>query len=326
VKELIMPDRNFAAADIGTNSFHLIIVKAGEDGSFTIIDREREVIRLGSQTGKELNHLSKEEIGKGVGVLKRFKKLADFYKAELHAVATSAVREANNSNEFLDSALSETGINIEVIDGKKEAEYIYKGARYSLQFRDKKLLCCDIGGGSTEYILGYNEKIIFSESIKIGAVRLSKKFFPDFILTGDRIRDCSKYIEEQIRIYTGTDHNEKFDIAVGTSGTILSVAQMINFRKTRMKRESLNGFLFTKTDLDDISAEILSRATPELRINIEGIEYKRADIIPAGILILNKSFELFNIKEMIVSEYALREGVVLSLMEKEGRYLIDKKV
>lgn len=311
-----MQSKNYAAVDIGTNSFHLVIVKVGSNGSLTLIDREKEVIRLGSQNGNELNHISNEEISKGIIILKNFNKLAEFYNADLHAVATSAVREADNKQEFLEKVFEETSIEIEVIDGRKEAEYIYKGVRKYFPYNDKKLLCLDIGGGSTEFILGKNDNIIFGESVKIGAVRLSKKFFPDFVLTDDGINNCNEYIEQQIRLNEKINYNEKFDLTVGASGTILAVAGMINYRKDVKKSGSLTRLIFTKTELDKLTKEILEKKTPEQRINLEGMEYKRADIIPAGLLILQKSFELFNIKEMIISEYALREGVVLSLLEK----------
>jgi exopolyphosphatase / guanosine-5'-triphosphate,3'-diphosphate pyrophosphatase len=311
-----LQSKNFAAVDIGTNSFHLIIVKVGEDNSLTILDREKEVIRLGFQKGNELSYISEEEIEKGINILKKFKKLADFYDAKLHAVATSAVREAENKEEFLNKVLKETSIEIEVINGKKEAEYIYKGVRKALPYNDKKLLCLDIGGGSSEFILGYNDEIIFGESIKIGAVRLSKKFFPDFILNDERVEKCKQYVEYQIKSNEQINFNEPFDYAVGASGTIIAVAGMIKLRKSGMKDKSLNEFIFTKEELEKLTSEILEKITPEQRINIEGMEYKRADIIPAGLLILEKSFELFNIKEMIISEYALREGVVLSMLEK----------
>ena len=311
-----MQNKNYAAIDIGTNSFHLIIVKVEENGALTILDREKEVIRLGSQKGNELSHISEEEIDKGLSILKSFKKLADVYNAKVHAVATSAVREAENKKDFLDKVLIETGIKIEIINGRKEAEYIYRGVRKALHYKNKKLLCFDIGGGSTEYILGFNDKIIYGESIKIGAVRLSKKFFPDFLLNEDAIEKCKQYIEHEVKSNKEINFNESFDYAVGASGTILAIAGIINFNRNEKKLKSLNGFIFSKEELREVTNKILEKKTPGERINIEGMEYKRADIIPAGLLILQKSFEIFNIKEMIISEYALREGVVLSMLEK----------
>ena len=311
-----MLNKNFAAVDIGTNSFHLIIVKVNRDGSLTTLDREKEVIRLGSQKGNESNHISEEEIERGIRVLKKFKKLAGAYDAQIHAVATSAVREADNKNDFLKIVLEKTGIKVEVIDGYKEAEYIYKGVRKALPYNDKRLLCFDIGGGSTEYILGYNDEIIFGDSIKVGAVRLSKKFFPDCVLTEDGIRKCIEYIDHSVRSNIKINLKENFDLAVGASGTIMAAAGMINFRRNGKREKSLMNFIFSKEELEKLIDEIFEKKTPEERINIDGMEYKRADIIPAGLLILQRSFELFNIKDMIISEYALREGVVLTMLEK----------
>ncbi len=312
-----MQNRNFAAVDIGTNSFHLIIVKIEDNGSLTLLDREKEVIRLGSQKGNELSHISDEEIEKGIFILKKFRTLTDFYHAEIRAVATSAVREAENKKDFLDRVFNETGIEIEVIDGQKEAEYIYSGVKKALQLKNKKLLCFDIGGGSTEFILGYNDEIIYGESVKIGAVRLSKKFFPDFILNDERIKNCGKYIDEQIKSNHKIDFSEQYDFAIGASGTILAVAGMINFRRNGKKSKSLNEFIFTKEELEKLIFEILEKKTPEQRINIDGMEYKRADIIPAGLIILERIFELYKIQEMLISEYALREGVVFSMAEQK---------
>jgi exopolyphosphatase/guanosine-5'-triphosphate,3'-diphosphate pyrophosphatase len=316
-RKLILQSKNYAAVDIGTNSFHLIIAKVNQDDSLTIIDKEREVIRLGSHKGEGLSVISPDEIEKGISVLKRFKRLSDNYKAEVRAVATSAIREAQNGNEFVEKVLEKTGIDIEIIDGRTEAGYIYKGVKKTVPFKDKRLLCIDIGGGSTEIILGHNDEIIFGESIKIGAVRLSKKFFPDFILTDEGIADCNKFIERQIKVNQQIDFREKFDIAVGASGTILAVAGMIKYRKSAKKIKSRNGYTFTKIELEEVTNGILKRKTPEQRVNIEGMEYKRADIIPAGLLILDKIFELFKIKKMVISEFALREGVVLSMLERE---------
>jgi len=311
-----LQNKNFAAVDIGTNSFHLIIVNTTGNNSFRIIDREKVVIRLGSRMGNEMNFITPSEIEEGIKILKKFKKLADSYNAEMHAVATSAVREAENKIEFLESVFNETGIEIEVISGYKEAEYIYKGIRKAIDIKDKKLLCMDIGGGSTEFILGRNDDIFFADSIKIGAVRLSKKFFPDFIISDEAIGKCKVYIDEQIRKSEKINFNEQYDYAIGASGTILAIAGMLIYRMNGKKIKPLNNFIIKKDELDKLTLEILSKKTPEERINIEGMEYKRADIIPAGLLILQKAFEIFRINEMIVSEYALREGVVLSMMEK----------
>ncbi len=234
-----------AAIDMGTNSFHLIIVQVKNDGSFKIIDREREVIRLGSHKGKEFTWISEGEMEKAADVLKDFAKIAQFYKADVRAIATSAIREAKNKSEFIDRVLEETGINVEAVDGKTEAELIYLGVQHALDIRDKRILCVDIGGGSTEILLGENGISEFAESLKIGAVRLSKMFFPDYHLTLSGIDMCRQYIKDKLQTNSNIHPNHNFEIAIGSSGTIVAAASIISFRRTEKFKKSMNGFEFS---------------------------------------------------------------------------------
>lgn len=307
-------DNYFAALDLGTNSFHLIIVKVNEDYTLNVIDKEREVIRLGSEHGAGMNFISDNEIEKAINVLNNFKKLAGNYKAKMRAVATSAVREAENKNDFIEKVLIETGINIEIIDGYEEAKLIYFGAEKALSLKNKKVLCIDIGGGSTEFILSDKGNIIFAESIKIGAVRLTKKFFPDFVINNERIKECNNFIEKETLSNKNINLNENFDLAVGSSGTIEAAAIMINFRKQNKFPDQINGFVFDYNDLKELIENILNKKTANERLQVKGMETKRADIIPAGLLILNKIFELFNLKNIKVSDYALREGIIFDMI------------
>jgi exopolyphosphatase/guanosine-5'-triphosphate,3'-diphosphate pyrophosphatase len=300
---------------MGTNSFHLIIVEADKDGSFKIIDREREIVRLGSSTGDDLKWISPEEIEKAVGILKGFKNLIQSYNAEIKAVATSAVREAGNKEEFISRVYKDTGIEVEAIDGKKEARLIYLGAQNALPIGNKKVLCVDIGGGSSEFISGSNGEIIFAESIKIGAVRLSRKFFPDYLLTEQSVKLCEGYIEQQILANSRINFNDTFEIAVGASGTIQSVAALIHYSRDSSPLKTLNGFSFSFEELKKITSLILESRTVEERRLFKGIELKRADIIPAGLLILHKTFEVFKLDEMTISDYGLREGVIVEMLK-----------
>lgn len=305
-----------AAVDMGTNSFHMIIARLKSDGSIKIIDREKQVIRLGSHTGRELSFISDEESELAVKVLKRFKKLADSYGADFRAVATSAVREAKNRTGFINKVKHATGINVEVIDGKTEAGLIYLGAEKALSIGDKKALCIDIGGGSTEFIYVDHNRIVFAESLKMGAVRLSKHFFPDYQLNDERISLCSDYIESLLERSLGKYFHHKFELVVGASGTIEALAAMIIKHKKGNIPKSLNSLTFTESELRLISAKIFAAKSIIERIKLPGMEEKRADIIPAGLLILNKIFELFGLKDMIISGYALREGIILDMIKK----------
>ncbi len=315
-----MDDCCFAAVDMGTNSFHMIIASLRKDGSIKIIDREKQVIRLGSHKGVELSFISDEETELAIDVLSKFKRLADSYGAKFRAVATSAVREAQNRMEFIDKVKQAAGITVEVIKGRDEAALIYLGAQKALNLGDRNVLCIDIGGGSTELINVDKTEVIFAESIKIGAVRLSKHFFPGYKLDSEKINNCSRFIEDLLGESVGKYSKLNFDLVVGTSGTIEALASMILKRKNPKLPKSLNSLSFTTEELKEISDIILSADTKDKRREIPGMEEKRADIIPAGLLILNSIFGLFNIKKMKISGFALREGIILDMLEKSRSF------
>jgi len=311
-----------AAVDMGTNSFHLVIVQIRTNGAFKIIDREREVIRLGSHRGKDLNQISEGEIEKAIDILSEFNKIAKFYGAELRAIATSAVREAKNKDEFLTRVYKATGIAVEVIEGVTEAELIYRGVMKALNVRKKRVLCIDIGGGSTEFLLGEKGKPIFAESVKIGAVRLSIKFFPDYHISPATINACENFITAQMLAHKDLNSHHQYDLVAGTSGTINAAASILHFRRHNEFAKSLNGFKFKAKELFKMIAEVLECESPVDRLSIQGMEIKRADIIPAGLLILKKAFEVFNIEEMTVSENALREGIIIETIENLDKHLV----
>ena len=311
-----------AAIDMGTNSFHLIIVQVKRDGTFKIIDREKEVIRLGYHKGKNLDYISEGEIEKAIDILNDFNKIAKFYGAEIRAVATSAVREAKNKDEFTARVLDATGIFVEAIKGVKEAELIYLGVLKALNLRNNRLLCIDIGGGSTEFLLGDQGTSVFAESVKIGAVRLSKRFFPDYHLSPERIDMCERFISEKIYSKSDLHSHHQFDYAIGSSGTIIAAASIIHFRKYNKFAKSLNGFMFTDKELFRLTEDVLKCPSPVDRLSIEGMEVKRADIIPAGLLILRKTFEVFDIDEITVSENALREGIIIETIRKQDEHVV----
>ncbi|MBV6420309.1 MAG: Exopolyphosphatase [Ignavibacteriaceae bacterium] len=305
-----------AAIDMGTNSFHLIIVQVKSDGSFKIIDREREVIRLGSHRGKEFTWISEGEMEKAIDVLKDFAKIAQFYKAEVRAIATSAIREAKNKSEFIDRVFEETEINVEAVDGKTEAELIYLGVQNALDVYDKRVLCVDIGGGSTEFLLGESGISEFSESIKIGAVRLSKMFFPDYHLSESGIEMCRQYIKDKLNANINLHPNHDFEFAIGSSGTIVAAASIISFRRSGKFKKSMNDFAFSAGEIYNLTSDVLKCESPVDRLFIEGMEIKRADIIPAGLLILSEVFDKFKLNEMTVSENALREGIIIDTISR----------
>jgi exopolyphosphatase/guanosine-5'-triphosphate,3'-diphosphate pyrophosphatase len=311
--------QNLAAIDVGTNSFHLIVVKINEGGNFEIIDREKEVIRLSEGSSGDIKFINPEAMTRAITALKRFKGIADSHNAEIRAVATSAVRESHNKNEFISKVFNETKIEIEVISGYEEARLIYLGILKAVPIYNKKTLVFDIGGGSTEFVVGNKGKINQSVSLKIGAVRLAQKFFPDYEITNQRLKDCRKWVEGEFFHAAELMKEEGFSMCAGSSGTIMSAGLMIQaIRKDAASNQTiLNNFEFTKDELKVIEKEILTRKSVEKRKKIPGLDEKRADIIPAGIIILSTIFDLFELDKMTISGYALREGIIIDTLQKE---------
>lgn len=311
--------KNLAAIDIGTNSIHLAVVRFDPHfKKFKIIDREKETVRLGTGS-TDMKYLSDEAVERAINVLKRYKQIADAHGAYLRAVCTSAVREALNRNEFISLVKAETGIAPEIISGFEEARLIYMGMLQSLPVSEKRTLLVDIGGGSTEFLVGEGHETLYSNSLKLGAVRLTQRFFDDGKLTSKSVKKCRKYIAGMLSPVVREIKRFGFELAIGTSGTIMNTAQAVMARQRKISPEKMNGAEFTARELNKIVGKILKAKTPEHIAGIKGIDKDRADIIAAGALILEQVFREARVRKMTVSDFALREGVLLDTIEKKHR-------
>lgn len=305
-----MFNRPIAAIDMGTNSFHMIIAKK-ENNHVEVLDREKIVVRLG-EGGSDYDFITKDAEKRAINALKSFKEIAKKYNAIIQAVATSAVREAKNQREFIKKIYKETGIKIKVIPGQEEGRLIYLGILQIVPIFDKHALVIDIGGGSTEIVLGYKAVPLFIRSIKLGAVRLTERFFPGGILNLEKIKEAQNYIRNFIldTFEEFKNENLNYEVVVGSSGTIKTVVELIH---QGQKNE------FNKNELKDIIEKIVKYETPEKRQKKLELDEKRADIIPAGVLILKEIFDVFKIEKMIYSPYALREGVLFELLYRKNK-------
>ncbi|MCX7877069.1 MAG: Ppx/GppA family phosphatase [Ignavibacteria bacterium] len=305
-----------AAIDIGTNSFHLIIAEVnGASGKFTTLGREKVNVRLGSGSS-DMKYLKPDAFQRGMETLKKFKALADSAGASVRAVATSAVREANNQDEFIQKVWQETGIKIEVASGVEEARYIYLGILQALPVFDKKILLIDIGGGSTEFLIGHRKEIAFDSSLKLGAIRLTQRFFPGGETNSKSVKTCRQFIKGYMQPVMRDIEKFRWEICIGSSGTILNLASIINIRRGNSPEQRLNNFTFKDEELYETVSEIVESKTPKSRLKIPGLDPQRADIIPAGALILEQIFLQLKINQMMISEFALREGIIYDTIEK----------
>lgn len=306
-----------AAIDIGTNSFHLIVVKTDEKGSFKILTREKEVVRLG-KSSKDMKYISPDAVFRAVNTLKRFKLICDSFNAEVRAVATSAVREALNGEDFISEILHKTGIKIEVVSGYEEARLIYLGVLQALPIFKKKILLIDIGGGSTEMLIGEKGEVIYANSTKIGAVRLTERFFPDKRFTPDAIEEAKMYTKSALYPVLRRIKEYSYDTVIGSSGTITTLGSMIYFLNNPESEDELylNNFIYDRDSLYHIAKKITKCLNVKQIEELRGLDVQRADIITAGTIILEQIFSELDINRITISNYALREGIILDTVDK----------
>jgi exopolyphosphatase/guanosine-5'-triphosphate,3'-diphosphate pyrophosphatase len=306
--------RTLAAIDVGTNSIHLVVARITGDSRFEVITREKEMVRLGSGGG-DMKRLSPDAIDRGVATLQRFKRIADISEAPVRAVATSAVREAENHDEFVRRAREEAGVDIEVISGNEEARLIHLGILQSLPVFDRRLLLCDIGGGSTELLIGQRGEVLASRSLKLGAVRLTARFFGGQGLHPGAVSACRTHVRSLLSVFTKEVEAHGFEVAVGSSGTILALAAMARAEAGEPIR-TLNAATLSAVELAAIVKQLVDARSVDARAKLPGLDAGRADIILAGSLILEGVLDVFAIDTMTVSDHALREGVLLDTIQR----------
>lgn len=304
-----------AAIDIGTNSFHLVVVEILDGEKFRIIDRAKENVRLGSGA-KDMKYIAADAIDRGITTLRRFGEIARTYRAPIRAVATSAVREALNRQEFVRKARESAGIRIDVVSGFEEARLIYLGVLQALPVYHHPILLMDIGGGSVEYLIGRKGDVQYANSLKLGCIRLTQRFFRNGPLRDPEIRACRNHVEGFLAPVARDTDGFAYDFAIGSSGTIQNIAYMIRAIRGEIMSPQVNNFSFSREELKQVVKAILKARTAKHRLRIEGLDPKRVDIIVAGAIVLEESFKALGIKRMTVSEFALREGVIYDYLQK----------
>src|SRR5262245_44115480 len=215
-----------AAIDIGTNSIHMIVVQVRPDLSFEVIDREKEMVRLGAG-GLDGRSLTETAMTAALQTLAKFHRLAVVHKVdEVLAAATSAIREADNGGDFIAEVEKRTGIKIRIISGPEEARLIHMAAVYGVHIGGTPAVVIDIGGGSIEVTLGTASHLTYARSFKLGVIRLTERFVRTDPLSPRDERRLVKYINRDIASYLDTVADKRFDRVIGTSGTILSLGAL----------------------------------------------------------------------------------------------------
>ena len=305
-----------AALDLGTNSFHMVVARRTGEQEFEVVSREKEVVRLG-HGGTDMKEMSLEAMDRAIACLQRMRRIAESHGVvALRAVATSATREAANAEVFIRRASEEAQVEIEVISGLEEARLIHLGVLQAVPVFDKRALFVDIGGGSTEIVIGEKGEMLAARSFKLGAVRLTDRFFPGGTTSGASVTACREYVRSVLTHFDRKVEIHGFEVAVGSSGTAETIARMVHAARGEEPLRTYNCFEFTAKELHSIVNKLCSTRTRSARVKLAGLEANRADIAPAGALILDEITSRFGVQAMTFSEGALRDGVLLDTVER----------
>jgi len=307
----------FGAIDVGTNSIHLIVVEL--DAAFDtsrVIYKAREMVRLGSDDALESGRLSRKAMVRGVEAIARFAGAARERGAErLRAVATSAVRETENGEEFRTMVEARTGLALEILDGNEEARLIHLGVANGYPLYDRVACIIDIGGGSTEFVVADGERPYLVDSVKLGSLRLYDGFLrgaPDPLRAARRldshIIEVLGPLAERVRRY-------RLDLALGTSGTIMGLAGL-DAAQQGLAVKRVHGYTLSRARLEALQRQMLLMTEAERR-RMPGMNPRRADIIVAGNAVLIDALALLGRDEIVVCERALRDGVVVDLAHQD---------
>lgn len=307
-----------AAIDIGSNSIHMIIAEA-HGGSIEVIDKEKEMVKLGAGVFRT-RRLSDRALRDGVEVMRRYCKLADHVGCdEILAVATSAVREAENGGDFLDAVRRETGVGPRLISGTEEARLIYLGVRHAIELGTEDALVIDVGGGSLELMCGNGRELRFSDSVRLGVQRLLDGLGGN---AGPMTPKMREEIEGHVRFVGGrvlrVAHEGGFERVIGTSGTIRALGEAAHLAAGGSPWRTSNAETVPLKQLRKLTDRLVEMEVGD-RTSVDGVEERRADTIHLGGLLLVQLLELAGAGEITLCDASLREGVILDHLDQRGR-------
>ena len=304
-----------AAIDIGTNSIHMIVVKVRPDLSFEVIDREKDMVRLGAG-GLDGRSITPTALAAALQTLAKFKRLAESHKVdEIVAAATSATREADNGGDFIAEVDRLTGIRIKVISGTEEARLIHLAAGYGVDIGGSTGVVVDIGGGSVEVTLGTARQMTLGRSFKVGVIRLTERFVKSDPLSRRDEHRLVKHLNREMGDYLDQVAQRGYDRVIGTSGTILSLGSLA--AQEHVPVEELRNLRVPAKALHRLRKKLTS-LTLEERLAVPGLDPRRADLSVAGSVLLDTIIRRLNADEFTLCDLALREGLVLDYIHRNS--------
>ncbi len=320
--QVIEQEQILAAIDMGTNSLHMVVVQIQPTlPTFSIIAREKDTVRLGDRCPNS-GELKPEVMARAIATLGRFQEIAKSLNAQtIIAVATSAVREAPNGKDFLQQVEAEIGLSVDLISGQEEARRIYLGVLSGMEFNNQPHIIIDIGGGSTELVLGDGHEPRSLSSTKVGAVRLTAEYITTDPISNAEFQYLQSYVrgslERPVEELQAALQPGETPRLVGTSGTIEALAIIQAREKLGMAPSPLSGYQLSLKDLRDLVNRLRKLNNSE-RAAIPGMSERRSEIILAGAVVLQEAMTLLGVESLTLCERSLREGVIVDWMLTHG--------
>lgn len=306
-----------AVIDLGTNTFNLLIVEVNSDKSYSTVFQTKISVKL-AEGGMNKGFIADLAFARGIEAFNTHFATTQKYKVDkIYAFATSAIRGASNGSEFVQKVKNDTGVDIQVISGDREAELIYYGVRSAVEMTEDASLIIDIGGGSTEFIIANKNQIFWKQSFLLGAARLLELFPPSDPITDNEIIVFVNHLKTELQPLFEAIKKYPVKELLGSSGSFDSLAEMIAHRF--YTPEILDGkteFTFDLGHCEEIYNSILKSTNAE-RLKMKGLVAMRVDMIVVSSIIVNFVIREFEIEKMRLSTYSLKEGVIYEVLNKK---------
>jgi exopolyphosphatase/guanosine-5'-triphosphate,3'-diphosphate pyrophosphatase len=303
-----------AVIDMGTNTFHLLLVQMG-DNQFEILYKEKIAVRIG-EGGINQNVLLPNAQKRALHTLTHFQNLIKGEKIDqVFTFATSAVRNAKNASDFTDKILQQIGFKVNIIDGEREAELIYKGIRLSSSLDQNTSLMMDIGGGSVEFIIGNEETIFWKKSFEIGGQRMLDRFHYHDPILEEEVDKLYGYLESELTSLISAIKKYSPTRLIGASGTFDTLSDMYLASLYLERSRDIQSHFLPIQDFQSI-ADKLIRLNKQERLKIPGMIPMRVDMIVVASCLIQYILKYIETPTLICSTYSLKEGVIAELMEK----------
>ena len=312
-----MYNNKIAVIDLGTNTFHLLVIENTTDGIKNIFS-EKKAVRIG-QGGINHGYITEEACIRAINTLKEFKNICSQLEVgQIYATATSAFRNAKNGEELAKKIQQETSIKINIISGEKEAELIYLGVKEALDLGNNTSMIIDIGGGSVEFIICNKNSIFWKRSFEIGGQRLMDLFQKSDPMNTDEISELNQYLKDKLLTLSEAVLKHQPGMLVGSSGSFDTLSEMdILKKKSEYLLEEKKEYTISAAAFHDLYHELTSKNKEE-RMQIPGMIELRVDMIVVAAVLIRFILEEYQLQNIRVSTYALKEGVMSRIVKGES--------